>query len=323
MSGSLVCTCVEFKMPRTSADADIELNPGPGAWADDPIGNGMRAALGGSLHQYDVRSVLIASGMPLSLIDERFQHYTSVEACAGYYRQVALKVGGYPLGPAGESPAAVARAFRAVYVSLRDDYIRGLLLQHPSEPAATAAMCSFPTHAEVGCERDQWASEARSEHLALTEASEPARLDVSKVWCDVCCFNVNPDGHELRCRPSGVKSVSNSVRVAAWVGDAVHTVDVRVALVRERLSVRKLTRVCDWYKSAREQAKYLRRVLAQSDCEVMGASSHSVSTVFESLYHGTFRDRYLDYLVDSVAEVVDSETRDDYDSDAVLNPFVG
>jgi len=120
----------------------------------------------------------------------------------------------------------------------------------------------------------------------------------NKVRCDVCGFNVNPDGHESRCRPAR-EPLSDAIRAAAWIGDAVHKLDVR--MVAQCMNVPHVS--CEAFLSAYVTNAAMREYMKIVEPGVEG-SAERLGTVFESRYFGDFRIQYLRTVFPAVADRV-------------------
>jgi hypothetical protein len=312
---------------RSSVMADIEENPGP-AWHDDPLVHERRAVVGSVKQQQDVRVVLLLVGIPLSKLEPEVQAFMSNNATAAYYRRVQGS-----LQPAGDSAAAVAKAFRAVYFgSYRRDYVRYVIGSRDIDLRVLATVKD--TVAEIVGENTGMAGGEPSAKLRALE-SAPGKVDelttefdgisvgdsfapggvkgtTPKMYCTNCSFLVNPDGHELRCGRGG----SSDNTVAAWLGDALHTLDVRAALVRGGVNHRELTVVATSYTSAVAQERYMLSVSSPKELGIPGnSSSRTFSNTFEQCYKGEFRRNYLLWLAEDVAHR--------YPPDEVYNVTVG
>jgi len=334
----------QFRLARDSTQHDIELNPGPVYWLDDPEGNVLLAGMGALLHQYDVRSVLIASGVNSSALDAKYQRCVSAEACAKYYHSLYPR-GDYVLVPAGVSSHAVAKAFRAVYPSLRDGYVKHLQNEYPTSALYLSKLGAFPV-----CERVRRMSEPgddsetsdtvsddivaryfqienQIERLSLLEARTQSSIDsmrdssaVRGVFCTDCQCHVNPDNHASRCHPVKLP-VSGENKVASWIGDAIHTLDVRIALVRARMPEKRLSIICDTFKSASAQAEYIRANAVTLGLDIDPTDSdRKLSTVFEAAY-GQFRYNYISKLINDVEDIAAGEGISSYPVASVFTSF--
>jgi len=334
----------QFRLARNSTQHDIELNPGPAYWLDDAEGNVLLSGLGTLLHQYDVRSVLIASGVNSSALDAKYQRCVSAEACAKYYHSLYPR-GDYILVPAGVSAGAVAKAFRAVYPLLRDGYVKHLQNEFPTSALYLSKLGAFPV-----CKRVRRLSEpgddsgdsvavvddsvaryfqleSEIEQLSLLEArasrstsSLQESSTVRGVFCEDCQCHVNPDNHESRCR-STKPPVSVQKKVAAWIGDAIHTLDVRIALVHAHVPEKRLSILCDTFKSASAQARFIREYGSSLGLRLdSGESDRRLSTEFEAKYGG-FRPEYIAKLVDDVGDAAAGLEASSYTASTALASF--
>jgi 23S rRNA maturation mini-RNase III len=334
----------QFRLARDSTQHDIELNPGPAYWLDDAEGNVLLSGLGTLLHQYDVRSVLIASGVNSSALDTKYQRCVSAEACAKYYHSLYPR-GDYILVPAGVSAGAVAKAFRAVYPLLRDGYVKHLQNEFPTSALCLPKLGAFPV-----CERIRrlveheagsgandtvvkdsvaryFQLEDEIEQLSLLEARALSSTNslqessaVRGMFCEDCQCHVNPEDHKSRCRP--VKPpVSGQKKVAAWIGDAIHTLDVRIALVHACVPEKRLGILCDTFKSASAQARFVREHGYSLGLRLDNdESDRRLSTEFEAMYGG-FRSAYIAKLVEDVNDVAASLEVSSYVASTALAPF--
>lgn len=289
-------------LARSSRDADVELNPGPW-WHDDPTANEMRASVGLVKQAQDVRIILLLCGVALTRLESEVQAFVSVNATATYFREHFLE---QRLAPAGGSDASVAKAFRALYYGeVRADYINHIANGRVFSPNAYAAVYDVVNEVvgrtsgvftPVGYVEGEVHD---SEQVPEPSQSGPSHSEVpivdkpKKVHCIVCGFDVNPDGHEERCKvPMDVSTICG-----AWIGDALHMFDVRVALMKHGVARKQLTQAASSYVSATAQAHYL---LATGIYQELGRGPadtlRELSTAFENAYHGEFRKAYLMYL---------------------------
>lgn len=334
----------QFKLARNSTQHDIELNPGPGSWLDDPERNNLLSGMGTLLHQYDVRSVLITSGVHSSVLDAQCQLYVCADACAKYYRSLYPR-GDFLLVPSGVSSHAVAKAFRAVYPFLRDGYVKYLQQEFPTSSLLVSNVGSFPV-----CDRIHRSSHGSEKFGTVTVAGDDvvatyrdlekrlASIELleqrtddfirvmsessadRKVFCDACQCNVNPDGHDKRCRPIK-QPVPGQERVAAWIGDAIHTLDVRIALVRALIPEKRLSILCDTFKSASAQADYIRANATALGLDLdLAESDRRLSTGFEAGY-GRFRSKYISKLVEDVEDIAAGEGVSSYAVASIFTSF--
>jgi len=116
---------------------------------------------------------------------------------------------------------------------------------------------------------------------------EKPRMD--KFDCPVCKFNVKQEDHHLRCRPNGHTTSKKNFNKAAWIGDCLHDLDLRMILGSEDLEPAERHRLHNWYRSGPHQAEYMR----QTGKSGPGDSEDKLSTLFEGGYQGAFRAEYL------------------------------
>lgn len=111
--------------------------------------------------------------------------------------------------------------------------------------------------------------------------------------CDECGFRVlKSEGHRERCRLPN--TVMPAMRDDAWIGDALHVLDVRVAIQDAGVDSAKATVLAVSYLSASAQARYMREFYPDpGDCE---ASDRVLSARFEAGYVSRYRDAYLVWL---------------------------
>lgn len=288
-------------LARDSTMHDVELNPGPQMrWSDDPVGSGFRANLGLALHQYDVRTVLASHGVPLAELESHYQRLTSADACAKYYLSKSASDGDVLLAPAGSSAVQVAKAFRAVYPQLRDVYLAGLVRVYSPSVIHVRLLDDFPVHNSIS---ERQADVGRA--MLAIEAPPSRDVPEERMDCLVCGFNVVTKDHDTRCQPQRTESVDT--RVAAWIGDAIHTLDVRLALVVAKLPVKRLSLVADMLKSGTAQHNYMMNIAPKHGFVIdTDVTIKRAATLFESVYHGTFRDKYIEYLVEMVRDMPDA-----------------
>jgi hypothetical protein len=119
----------------------------------------------------------------------------------------------------------------------------------------------------------------------------------AKVLCAKCGFLVRPEGHESRCAPGGQGSGIPKFVPAAWVGDAVHTLDVRRVLVSRVMDPAARHNAYISYVKGEEMARYYLDLVDKPE-EVIKTqgklpSTHNLATMFEAHYRGAFRENYL------------------------------
>jgi len=110
-----------------------------------------------------------------------------------------------------------------------------------------------------------------------------------KVWCDKCQCNVKPEGHYFRCRPKVSRSISREL-----VGDALHALDVKMALAYAAPVGTHLTEVAKDFVSSSSQRAYLERL--EPEALPHGCSDRRWSNLFESRYSEQFRWDYLHWF---------------------------
>jgi len=111
-----------------------------------------------------------------------------------------------------------------------------------------------------------------------------------KEYCTRCGFDVLPDGHELRCKPFVPKDIKARLEL---VGDAMHALDVKVAIALSSCPHDQMTVVAAKYMSAVGQRRYLVHVGIEVAIEL---NVHSAGSEFERRYFGDFRSGYLRWL---------------------------
>lgn len=291
------------KLAYSSDDADVEKNPGP-AFNDNARVNALRSTLGMALQAYDVRCVLAAHGIPPERIDFEITKAVSAADTAKYYQTRTSQ----PLTPSGSAVQNVAKAFRAVYYgSVRDDYLMLLVAQYPPKWDCIKLLAMYPMHSEVYAaiarylRRHQPSSTVPT--LLLTDGTDVGDDPVSqsgptveKEFCQVCSFFVNPVGHDQRCRPHSSFALDDDVKRDAWIGDALHTLDVRKRLVSGGMWTARLSIACDAFKSGEAQAAYLRIRGFNNEYSERLQSDRTLSTLFEAHYETRYRTEYLVWL---------------------------
>lgn len=123
----------------------------------------------------------------------------------------------------------------------------------------------------------------------LSQMNETIKLP--KTWCDVCGCMVKWDGHSERCKPKREKGWSEK-RVAAWVGDTIHRLDIKLIALNMGLESDALEIFMQQYIVNAAMAVYMRDFHA---ADVM-SSDHTLGTEFESRYVDSFRVEYLERL---------------------------
>jgi len=147
-----------------------------------------------------------------------------------------------------------------------------------------------------------------------------------KVLCVNCSTFVVTAGHSARCVNRG-SALNTDLRVGAttrwtterrqaWIGDAIHRIDIRLAAVIKGVSDVEKNGFETSYLDAGSQAKYMKDFYADST-PVYRLSNHSISTIFEARYHTEFRRAYLSrsfgtetatVIINSIDETYDSDT---------------
>lgn len=133
---------------------------------------------------------------------------------------------------------------------------------------------------------------------------------IPKVRCEKCQFLVNPVGHEERCRVSWgyrkqVVEDWDNRRLLAWINDAVHALDVKLAINFRRISGVERGQVLESYTSNKSMAEYWNGLDDTSHlAQPSGTSEHSIGTAFECNYSGEFRLAYLKFQFPDVWEQV-------------------
>lgn len=328
----------QYAAVRDSTCHDIEVNPGPEYWASDPERYGVQANLGLELHRFDVRSVLLCSGVPLANVDTLFQELTTADACARYYKSTVKNWYHLPLIPPGSSSVAVARAFRAVYMELRVQYVQYIVYKYTPASHRVEYLGKFPMHfvitgrtSKAGAS-DSFNTDSLAGALVQSDASdtefEPSvplhhTTPLVREYCEVCECYVNPEGHDLRCRPVGVglgPAVDRTLRLSSWIGDALQTLDVRTALIDAKLPVNIIAKLMDNFKSAGAQRGYLQMV-GMEPAVYKASKDHAVSTIFESMYCGDFRRNYMKWLVTKVPQLIEKHGTDKSDTLGYVSRF--
>jgi hypothetical protein len=139
------------------------------------------------------------------------------------------------------------------------------------------------------------------------QCSRPCNeLSQGRTLCTVCNFVVVEDGHAARCRQESMP-VGNEDKLAAWYGDALHTLDVTRALLEQQVPVSELTATRQKYVQGKAQADWMR----QHEYGDVDASDAVLATEFEAEYR-VHRTGYL-------AEVFPAVRSDCYVTDAFAN----
>lgn len=155
--------------------------------------------------------------------------------------------------------------------------------------------CGFYVKLEDQCGRPELAG-ACHEGLGLEVDDGEQFVDAAekpgKGWCDRCGFLVKLEGHEGRCRPK--KAVDDG---AAFLGDALHAYDVKRLVVAGLPAGSQYTEIAKRYLSAFAQAEYMRAIGMAGD----DWSERQLSTRFERVYSGEFRQAYLEWAVEQMS----------------------
>jgi hypothetical protein len=137
-------------------------------------------------------------------------------------------------------------------------------------------------------------------HMGLVEAlsfirDRRLRFCQSEVGPDVACrscgFSALPSGHVDRCRVPVV--IGADLRLAAWVGDALHVCDVRSALAAAGWTSQTSSVRSQVFLEGRGQAKYMRMI---ESGQSVGLSDRVLSARFEAGYVERYRTQYLLWL---------------------------
>jgi len=120
-----------------------------------------------------------------------------------------------------------------------------------------------------------------------------------KQWCDRCGFLVRFEGHASRCRPIGFSDRSwSDTRVLAWYGDAIQSLDVKLALLFSNVPCAVWGEQSVLHTSNASMAVYVRGL------GLLGRSEHTSGTAFEAHYFSEFRRRWLFATFPGVAQRV-------------------
>jgi len=119
-----------------------------------------------------------------------------------------------------------------------------------------------------------------------SESGSDSRVD--KDLCQRCGFEVVVLGHESRCRVPLTAEESADRRSKAWIGDALHSLDVRIAVLQRGLSPKVWEYEFQRFATAFHQAAYLKSVEPYTE-----GNEKVLATTFETQYSGVFRDKYL------------------------------
>lgn len=143
-----------------------------------------------------------------------------------------------------------------------------------------------------------------SEHSDSRVGAQPDKP--AKQFCTECEFMVVMEGHEERCRPQPVREVkwngvvrsdlsSSDIRRLAWVGDAMHKLDLRLLLMATGAEDGQLQIEAAKYEERQAQAEWYDKYEGEKfDSASTGVKSRS--TAFEASYYGVFRREYVSYL---------------------------
>jgi len=105
------------------------------------------------------------------------------------------------------------------------------------------------------------------------------------------------------------------LRARAWIGDAVHTLDVRCFVLSICRYKREYQHTAQRYLTAAHQSRYLRQ-RGYSDLELRGSNDNLLSEAFEAAYFGEFR---TDYIAKTFGELAYAELPYDIGTDFCLN----
>lgn len=112
---------------------------------------------------------------------------------------------------------------------------------------------------------------------------------MAKVRCTRCGFDVNPVGHGDRCR-----KVRQRDAAAELLGDSLHSMDVKVLVVSMFPKGTHYTEIVKEYVVSSSQRDYLLGI--RPDLKSCSYSDHTYANIFETMYCGEFRDKYLCWL---------------------------
>jgi len=233
-------------------------------------------------HTVDVMRVLAIIGVNHADLMKTTLTIVGANAVSLYYNALDYK----PIQPRGLSDKNVAQAFRAAYkCQFRYDYLRWLL-QVKGVPLdqlknfSPGVIDDIPQHGQLRIENTQ------SLDCPTGNVSEYA-------LCTVCGFNVKVEGHINRCRIQPHNVVSNEQVKLAWIGDAIHVLDIRILLLASSVESKNLQFMAESFISRTAQKEYLLSVGVSLPST---STNHDWSTVFESMYHGEFREIYLEWV---------------------------
>jgi len=117
-----------------------------------------------------------------------------------------------------------------------------------------------------------------------------------KEMCRVCKCMVVPFNHEFRCQVRGGRVSDPGLEL---LGDAAHSLDVKLCVVAGFPVGSHFTVISSEYVSAFSQSQYMKTVGLWSD---VGWSDHTWGNEFELKYKGRFRREYLAWLRDRLCE---------------------
>jgi len=133
-----------------------------------------------------------------------------------------------------------------------------------------------------------------------------ALVSVRKAYCESCSCVVNHVGHALRCVavPSTQSHVQvDKVRRLAWLGDALHTFDVRHSLLLKDVAASELQSKAQSFLTAASQSHWysiLSSGVPQDSLVLpLGPSLRQRSDAFEASYRGEFRLQYCVHALES------------------------
>jgi hypothetical protein len=139
-------------------------------------------------------------------------------------------------------------------------------------------------------------AQAEMEIVPLNEWTE------GKDFCFRCNFYVVMRGHEERCRIPNLKDVNmvessgawSATKAKAWLGDAVHRLDVQVVAMLINLNDKEKGQFVNDQCSGEFQANWLKY---HENCHNDGRSDKTLSTHFEANYKH-LREEYLHHLLE-------------------------
>jgi len=136
-------------------------------------------------------------------------------------------------------------------------------------------------------------------HASLAVDSLGRCVGVVKAVCSDCRYLVAVIQHSQSCevvQSSALHSVVDRVRRLAWLGDALHTADVRCSLLSEGVPSSELQLRLQFLCSTGAQAAWYKRSLeglgASPSVKPLGSSDRQVADAFEASYVDGFRALY-------------------------------